>query len=545
MRVFRATYKDRKGKTREASSWYVEIKHKDTIRRVPAFTDKAASAEFGRKLERLSECREAGQTPPPELSRWIEELPAKTRATLARIKLLDPRRLAASKSIKDHVEDFRRSLVAKGSSEAHAEQTAKRVQVVADACGVSFYSDIEGDKVQSKLQEMREAASPISIKTSNYYLGALKHFCRWMVRERRASESPLEHLRPLNARLDENRRERRALTIEEQRRLIEATTSAPDRFGMTGPERAMLYRVALETGLRAGELRSLRAQSFDFESTPPTVTVEAAYSKRRREDRLYLKAETARALAGFLRATLPAALAFRMPHAVKVVDMIRADLTTAGIEHATEEGVVDFHALRHSFITSLTRAKVDPRTIQTLARHSTITLTMDRYAHSARSDEVAGIQRLPDLSMPTLSLRTANGAATGTDGAPVLADCLASKGGSSSTSTDFGGQTRTRQGQSTARAAPSGGIANPLFPGSNPGAASSSLDAGKQGVSSIEGAAGIDDAHERLGVLLGVLEQEQPGLAMVVRAWSGLAEPMRMAVLALVAASTRIRPDPR
>ena len=32
------------------------------------------------------------------------------------------------------------------------------------------------------------------MQTANFYLQAAKQFCKWMVRERRASESPLAHL---------------------------------------------------------------------------------------------------------------------------------------------------------------------------------------------------------------------------------------------------------------------------------------------------------------------------------------------------------------
>ena len=41
-----------------------------------------------------------------------------------------------------------------------------------------------------------------------------------------------------------------------------------------------------------------------------------------------------------------------------------------------------FHALRHTFITNLARSGVHPKTAQSLARHSTITLTMDRYSRN-------------------------------------------------------------------------------------------------------------------------------------------------------------------
>ena len=40
----------------------------------------------------------------------------------------------------------------------------------------------------------------------------------------------------------------------------------------------------------------------------------------------------------------------------------------------------DSHALRHTFVTELVRAGVSPKDAKELAGHSTITLTMDRYA---------------------------------------------------------------------------------------------------------------------------------------------------------------------
>lgn len=46
--------------------------------------------------------------------------------------------------------------------------------------------------------------------------------------------------------------------------------------------RAMAYRVALGTGFRVNELRSLTVASFDLDTDTPTVTVDAVHSKRRR-----------------------------------------------------------------------------------------------------------------------------------------------------------------------------------------------------------------------------------------------------------------------
>jgi integrase len=90
----------------------------------------------------------------------------------------------------------------------------------------------------------------------------------------------------LNVRTDV-RRERRALSVDEVKRLLAATAAGPERFGMSGPERSLLYRLATETGLRRNELKTLAVSSFDFEAC--TVTVQAAFSKHRRQDTLPMR----------------------------------------------------------------------------------------------------------------------------------------------------------------------------------------------------------------------------------------------------------------
>ena len=72
---------------------------------------------------------------------------------------------------------------------------------------------------------------------------------------------------------------------------------------MSGVERAMLYRLAVESGLRANELRTLTVSSFDLDKC--TVTVQAGYSKRKHEDVLPLRPDTVEELRVFLKDKLP------------------------------------------------------------------------------------------------------------------------------------------------------------------------------------------------------------------------------------------------
>jgi integrase len=55
--------------------------------------------------------------------------------------------------------------------------------------------------------------------------------------------------------------------------------------GLDATDRLMLYRVALGTGFRAGEIASLTPASFDLGAAPPTVTVAAGQSRARMGNR--------------------------------------------------------------------------------------------------------------------------------------------------------------------------------------------------------------------------------------------------------------------
>ncbi|KKK56058.1 hypothetical protein LCGC14_3068340, partial [marine sediment metagenome] len=309
--------------------------------------------------------------------------------------VLEPHRLAAARPLRQHVKDWKAALLAKGNTEAHVELVVARVNKIIKRCRFRHYADISASRVQRFLAD-RRAADNMSAQTSNFHLQAAKQFCRWMILERRASENPLGHLSGVNVRTD-RRHDRRALTIEEIHALLQAAEAGPTRFKTTGPERAMIYRLALETGLRANEIRSLTRQSFQLDNGSPTVTVEAGYSKRRREDVQPLRPATAILLEQHLAHKMPDAPAFNVPR--RTAQMIRADLKDAGIPYRNSaDRCADFHALRHTFITNLAQSGAHPSVAQALARHSTIALTMNRYTHTIPEQLTDALDKLPDLT---------------------------------------------------------------------------------------------------------------------------------------------------
>ena len=363
------------------------------------------------------------------LSKWC------TDATLRRENVIDARAetLAqqARRPLSEHLTDFEKALQATGSTPKHVSLVLARARKVVDGAGFKRWADISASRVMEYVYELRadkeirneagevvKVRRGISAQTFNFYLQAMKQFGRWMVKDRRAADSPLAHLEGLNVKTD-RRHDRRALTVDELRRLLKAAEEGDEIRRMGGAERAMLYRLSVETGLRAGELRSLTPASFKLDGDAPTVTVAAAYSKRRREDVLPLRTSMVAELHGFLARRLAGTPVFRMPAPEHLSKMFRSDVTAAGIDYRDDAGrVVDFHALRHTFITNLAIGGVHPKTAQSLARHSTITLTMDRYTHRYAGDDAAALDVLPDLSAPP----TETAKATGTDDAPVSTD---------------------------------------------------------------------------------------------------------------------------
>ena len=66
-------------------------------------------------------------------------------------------------------------------------------------------------------------------------------------------------------------------------------------------DRAMLYRVASETGCRAAELASLSMSSLDLSASVPSINLAATNSKRRQTDVQPIRCELAVQLEEWLK----------------------------------------------------------------------------------------------------------------------------------------------------------------------------------------------------------------------------------------------------
>ena len=351
-----------------------------------------------------------------------------TEAFNHRRGIIDERADRAAKQqarpLADQVADFQRHMQDKGDTEAHAAKTARRVRQILEGIQAASWSHITLDRVQGWLADRQQQdkgpqqadekkARTFGASTRNHYTRAIKHFCRWLLKDNRASYDPLIGLGTVNADVDV-RVNRRVLNLKDLQALLTKTAKRPELCGLTGPERVLVYRLALTTGLRAGEIASLTVG--DFRLADGVVEVQAAYAKNRRRDELPLRADLLGMLTGHLRGRQAAEPAFpAMPDSDLTAEMLKADLHAAGLKYEAPEGRYDFHSLRHQFCSDLVASGANIKVCQTLARHSTPVLTIGRYSHTRIHDRQAAVENLPDLNAPTTEPEQQQ--ATGTDGA--------------------------------------------------------------------------------------------------------------------------------
>jgi integrase len=322
----------------------------------------------------------------------------------------------AGTPIEDHLEAYRQSFADRGHTDRQAREVTARCQSACTGCKFRALPDLRADKLAAWLTRNRELgtrqAGGFGTQTSNHYLAAMKAFAAWCVRTNRLQANPFASTQKLNVETD-LRRNRRAFTDEEVAYLLEHTANDIDYREMSGADRCVVYKIALYTGLRAGEIWSLNRDSFYLDSTAHHIIVEAGYSKRRRKDRIPIHPALLEVLKPWLQNRkakhLWPARWINFDCSARSIggDMRRAraswikaggDPESSFLRKRDQHGNdLDFHSLRHTFITRLVASGVAPAIAQKLARHSTIALTMNRYTHLSEAETDAGLRSMPAI----------------------------------------------------------------------------------------------------------------------------------------------------
>lgn len=298
-------------------------------------------------------------------------------------------------------------------SKSHSRNKHTILRWWLDALGAKYLSDFAGclSLVEKELQKVASEGrasrtgkrrESLTGKTLQSFAGELGAFFSWCVTRKYLTENPLDGISRFNTT---PQTVRRALTVDELRSLLDA---APLYL-------RMLVEVAICTGLRLGELGSLTVGHFNHADR--TIRVDAEHDKGRvlryqpLPKRLVepLKEFTASGLAVDMyrkhygrrdakRGIPDTPLLFVPTHAAR---SLRRVADKAGVPWTTELGKMDFHTLRVAYINLIIGTGADVKTTQTLARHSTPTMTMNGYGRAVDERIAKAVEALGDLVLPS------------------------------------------------------------------------------------------------------------------------------------------------
>ena len=389
----------RGGKANKKGNWLIEWTDHTGKRRTDSSktTDRATAERIGKKWEADAALRRAGV-----IDAVAEQVTVESR-----------------RPIEEHLTAFENRLKAAGRSQVHISDTTRQIRAFIAEGRFLTASTITSEAVERYAAKLK--SEYIAAGTIRSYLTAMKSFTKWLTAEGKLDRDPLVRVSKPSAETD-RRHERRMLHPDEWDYLSHyLATENVERFNIPADERIVLYATAIQTGLRSSELRSLTPGRLYLDASPaPYLTCKAGSTKNRTDARQYLKPDLAACLGRIAATRKPGQAVFRLPHTSDMATMLRRDLEAArkawvgetvndahehsrrgesdflAIENHDGE-TLDFHALRHTCGAWLAKAGNHPKVVQTIMRHSTITLTMDTYGHLFPGQESEAIATLPDM----------------------------------------------------------------------------------------------------------------------------------------------------
>jgi integrase len=374
----------------ESDKWYGCWKDgKDKVM-IPLATDKQASQAMLTDIIRHRERGEAGLVNPykPHLDRAIEE----------------------------HMTEYLAALRDEDRTAFYMHEKERILKLIFRTAGIKKLRDLTADRIDRYLAQMTKGTGkvrglPVAASTKIVHRTAANAFANWLKRKGRLPNNPLENVAKPQGKAV---RERRSLTPTELQRLLVAARERPlrdamtntggrrpdgapktavrswaadvrpevqERYRLLGRERALLYKTAVLTGLRQGELAALRVAFLKLDRKPfPALELPGEFTKNGEDARVLLVPALAEELRQWIADTGKKTTDPVFTVSEKANKIFRRDLRAAGIPYRDDLGrYADFHALRHSANTMLGVAGIPPKLRQLFMRHSDIRLTTATY----------------------------------------------------------------------------------------------------------------------------------------------------------------------
>ncbi|EDP75360.1 site-specific integrase [Hydrogenivirga sp. 128-5-R1-1] len=290
------------------------------------------------------------------------------------------RKTTFSDAVRVYIEWYRKKSTAREKSK---EENIRRARRLEEFFGSRKLSQISTFLVESyKKKRLEEGVKPQTINMELNILGSIL---------RRAKEAGLfdGELPKIEKFRNADRERLRFLSEREAQRLISA---CPEWF-----KPVVIF--ALNTGLRAGEIFSLRWEDVDFERG--VITVREASSKSGKVRKLPMNATVKKLLQGLERKEHGYIFTNRFGLPYKYEDKTYRRVFKTACEKA---GIKDFrfHDLRHTFASWVAMNSKDIYAVQNLLGHSSPSVTK-RYAHLTDDYLRSVVESVPNFGSSSAS----------------------------------------------------------------------------------------------------------------------------------------------
>lgn len=243
---------------------------------------------------------------------------------------------------------------------------------------------ITAEEIDAHLTQL--AADGLKPSTLNQHKALLSVAYSIGIRSNKVKENPAAKVQKRR----ENNMRSRFLTEEEERRLRAAIRKSC-------PKREPEFDLALQTGMRRGELYGMKWEDVDFALRQATIP-RAKHGERRF---IYLSTVAVEALKKLAGQRSRIGYVCRRDHEHSERRWFEPCAAAAGVRDFR------FHDLRHTFASRLTMAGVDPFTLQELMGHKTLSMTR-RYSHLAPRHLHEAVEKLATIGSVQEVLQTEN-----------------------------------------------------------------------------------------------------------------------------------------
>ncbi len=335
----------------------------------------------------------------------------------------------STRPIEEHLVDYENKLVTAARSENYISDTLMHIREYVDHSGAVSAGDFTAATANAWAASHKKKG--MAARTIQKRLTSIKGLSNWLTGEAKLIRDPFLSVSKPDPKGD-RRRERRMLLPTEWPWLVKAMHANVDRYGITPGERLLVYRLAIQTGYRSGEVSKLGRGNFHLDGKTPFVRLASSNTKNKQTANQHIDTGLAADMRVHLATKTPGASAFALPERREMVKMLQEDLAVARdlwlkdaktpderaqrehelflcIKNESGEELV-FHSLRHTTGAWLAMRGVEAKVIQSVMRHCNINLTFDTYGHLIDGAKFAAIQANADMVAAPAVI-----AATGTD----------------------------------------------------------------------------------------------------------------------------------